>query len=109
MFTDYKSVVYEVLSFTEAKTASQICKEVDDSWATSGKKSFFGGRKKSRVAGVFFALIDLEEEGFAVTEFLDPTNSEEEEMKWSKKRGGRKVRKKQFQLSLKLRPRSAVA
>jgi DNA-binding PadR family transcriptional regulator len=90
MFTDYVSLVYETLSFTEPKTGSQIYTEIEELWDSQGKKGFFGGKKTPSLYGIYAALETLEKEGFAEKEATRPHSQKAPRLKWRKRRAGRR-------------------
>ncbi len=98
MFTDYASIVYNVLSFTEAKTSSQIYTEIEELWEKAGRKGFFGRKKIPSLGGIYNALNTLEREGFAIREGGHPRS------RWTKTRIGRRVKKWRLSLPSILQP-----
>lgn len=93
MFTDYPSLVYETLSFTEPKASSQIYAEIKELWDSQRKRGFFGGKKTPSPGGIYAALRTLEKEGFAEKEATRPHSQKAPRLKWRKKKAGRRSRK----------------
>jgi hypothetical protein len=65
LFTDYETLVYDLLSPTQPKSAATIRREIEQRWKAEGKRSWLGGKKSASSPGIHIALTALKEEGYA--------------------------------------------
>lgn len=107
MFTNYLDLVLGVLSFQEYKTGAQIYTEIEERWEAQGVRSFFGGRKIPSLGGIYVALERLEKQGFAEKIITQEEDDKAPRMRWRKKEGGQRVKRKQLFSFSFLKPATA--
>lgn len=96
MFTKYYELVLGILSFQEYKTGAQIYTEIEDGWEAQGIRGFFGGKKIPSLAGIYAALERLEQQGLAERLITQEAGDAAPRMRWRKKEGGQRVKRKQL-------------
>lgn len=94
MFTNYRKIVYEKLSFTEYKTASQIRDEIDKQWVAEKRTTWWWTQKEPSLRAISLALEALKKRGLAEETWERPSRQVVPHFKWRKKATGKPVGKR---------------